>query len=670
MKRVASVLMVISLLLGLCGFGVLAEETIEVSASFQDGVLTLQWDASSVPEGYVLSEVTVEDETYSVTDNGTGTVNVSMLLVNSTVGECVFVKGQNAPAALTESDTSESGDGTDGAEPSGDDSTASTEPSDSTTPSTSETEPPAPQILRAPFAVTVDLTITGTYIAEEKKLAIVWSGGSYLPDTFPRLMVRMDEKKIYLVSDMQSTAEGNVASVDLSDISGGIHSYEYVLSLNNESAYLQGGTFSSAGESPAVLTVTQKNGLYTAVLTDDRGNPIAGMTLTVTSPSFLGEAVTDEDGKATVNQYITDDPAKVVWTFAGATVGDVTYLATEGVATKPTEPSGTTPPTSVIVPSTSSGDSTTSTSATTRRTTRRTTKKTTKKPTTTIPLNNGGTSTSLYDTGVLVNAIYDKALLTQFGVSEQTFNETARLLMEQATYETLANRSSKAVMLFLHSTDDTLSDELLSIALEKSEEYGFYQAQDAGSLALTLGIAAMDKDGSYVLYDPAMLPEDVYTVYLPIPNEYKECDLALLSLESGDAELIEITPNGNYFAVDLSTFGTYALVAFPVVTRTLSVPAAAVVLFVLGGLAFVGAVAILFLFVIRKPVRKNEDEEPYDYDAVEDAEGNSAVLLTFEEYESNLYPMHEQEVLDPLFKKNAEEEEESDDSDGEDGIEE
>ncbi len=657
MKRVASVLMVISLLLGVCGFGALAEETIEVSASFQDGVLTLQWDASNVPEGYVLSEVTVEDETYSVTDNGTGRVNVSMLLVNSTVGECVFVKGQNAPVVLTESDTSESGDGT---EPSVDDSTSSTEPSDST--STSKTEPTAPQILRAPFAVAVDLTITGTYIAEEKKLAIVWSGDSYLPDTFPRLMVRMDEKKIYLVSDMQSTAEGNVASVDLSDISGGIHSYEYVLSLNNESAYLQGGTFASAGESPAVLTVTQENGLYTAVLTDDRGNPIAGMTLTVTSPSFLGEAVTDEDGKATLNQYITDDPTKVVWAFAGATIGDVTYLATEGVATKPTEPSGTTPPTSVTVPSTSGGDSTTATSTTTRRTTRRTTKKTTKKPTTTIPLNNGGTSTSLYDTGVLVNAIYDKALLNQFGISEQTFNETARLLMEQTTYKTLADRSSKAVMLFLHSTSDVLSDELLSLALEKSEEYGFYQAQDAGSLALTLGIAAVDKDGSYVMYDPAMLPEDVYTVYLPIPNEYKECDLALLSLESGDAKLIEITPNGNYFAVDLSTFGTYALVAFPVVTRTLSVPVAAVVLFVLGGLAFVGAIAILFLFVIRKPVRKNEDEEPYAYDAVEDAEGNSAVLLTFED---NLPSMREQETMDLLFKENAEYGDESNDSDEE-----
>lgn len=585
MRRMVAFLVLAALFLSTLGLGVSAE--MSVTATYQDGVLTLSW--SGAPAEFSLVSVTVGETSYPVTGENSATLPI--LLTEDTSGTCTFSNG------------------------------------------TFNLDP------KPTFTVTAGLQITSVYDPETKTLSGTWSSECYTVSPITHVRVKDTD---YPVTEIDPGS----FSADLSALTEpGTYTVSYVIAAGTGTATLPGDvSFTIEDTSAASILKAEKvaDGEYKVTLTDGSGAPIADADVTMLKDDqFLLKNTTNAEGVAAFYQTLTpEEETAVSWRFEGGELNAVVYQSSTAVleitpdsTTSTTDTTTTTGSFTSVTASTTytPSQSASATTTTTKRwpTVSSTTRKTTTSTSTTIKVEMGGLATGRYDTGVMVNALYDAALLKTFGIKASLFTERARLFMEQESYDALAGGQSAPLMLSIFPTEDQLPDSVLATALENSEEYGFYDPEDAQSFAVNLSIAVVNSKENYTVMDPQMIPKDTYTVYLPVPDAFRDCDLAVISLEQENAPIIEAITNNGSFSFEVDHFGSYAVVAFPTATRTLSVPTMAIVLFVLAGICLIAAGAVLYVFVIRS---SRKTEELYD--------DNAQVLLSFDD------GMLEENVLD------------------------
>lgn len=554
MRRIVAFLVLAAMLLCTLALGVSAE--MSVTAEYKDGVITFSWNGA--PGSAVLSKVVINGMEYPLTGN------TLPLFLDKTAGGTATFTVEGASLA----------------------------------------EQPA-------FTVPVDFQITSAYDPATKTLSGTWGGTSYTQ--FPVTHVRINGTDYPAVI---SGADPAAFAADLSLITEpGEYSVTYVLSVNGTAVTQSGGSFTIEDPSiPTQLTVEkQPAGGYITTLTDEQGTPLTGALISMRKNGVVQEvAYTDGMGKGTfISAVLPEEEGTLDWYFEGgdlngslyksATVKlEITVTTTTTTTTVATET--TTSTTAATTATTTSGTIYTPISTTTTASRWPTYSSTQPQKTTTGTTTRvewGATTTGRYDTAIIVNAIYDAAILKTFGLKASLFSEQARLLMEAKNYQSLAQMHAANLMLSVFPTEDKLADSVLEFALNSSEEYGFYTLEDAKSFALDLSIAAVKGEGDYTVLEPTMIPQDTYTVYLPVPDAFRDCDLAVISLEQEGAQLIEAITNNGTFSFEVDHFGSYAVVAFPAATRTLSVPVLAIVLFVLAGFCLIGAGLILYFFVIR-----------------------------------------------------------------------
>lgn len=561
MKKIVAIAVSVLLLLSSLTLCVAAERSI--TAAYQNGELTLSWGVAY--STYSLKEIVLNGKSYTSFEQQSNGATLAVLLTENVTATCTFE---------------------------GEDRSTLTSP---------------------PFSVEVDLSVTAVYDSKTKQLKGSWSGSSYTAsDLVTAVKVAGVEYPV--------TKDGNTFTADLSSITEPKeYSVSYLLSVGGVTGELKGISFKvedDVWEETRLVAEKKADGEYVATLTDELGFPLVNVPVKFYKDGVLIDTVvTTQLGTATfVQTILPEEESLLLFVFEG---GEYNLGAYKESSARLEHGNSTTVPSSTTV-TTTTGELTTYTvsttytpldtsATTTKTTTRRWTTSSTKRKTTattTTKLGWGATTTGRYDTEVVANAVYDMALLKTFGVKESLFNEQVRVLMEPERYQALANEHGAALMLSVFPTEDSLPESLLQYALENSEEYGFYQPEDAKSFALSLSIAAVKSNEEYTVLNPTMVPKDIYTVYLPVPNSFKNCDLAILSLEQETPKFIEVVANNGMFSFEVEQFGSYAVVAFPSATRTLAVPPVAIVMFVMAGLCLAGAGVVLYFFVIRvsKPV--------------------------------------------------------------------
>lgn len=456
-------------------------------------------------------------------------------------------------------------------------STGSTDPTESTgsTGATDPTNPPQ------------DFTYSEynrIYDEESGILSVIWN---YAQGGGADVIAVVVDGREYAVSGSMGRF-----SVDLGQLSAGSHTLAYVFRMPD-------GTTRTEQMEPLVRSTTEaltlsmdvQPGVVTAVLTNSAGQAVADYPL-----QFILNL-------ATTLNYTTDSNGRVSFTVSGTltsvsciaparTIGAVTY---NGASASWQSDSGE------VTNADPSDDEEDDWTTTTRsRWSATQTTRTTGTVRTYRTIQGAGT-TSTEGAQVAVNVTFDEGVVEAFDLTNDDFNQRARLLMDAGLYSSLVGKTKATVMMTLGYNPFEITDQHISELVSGKSRYSRYT--DIKRVAVTMGLQFVDENQQIVPIEIA--PEGSYTVRLPVPESMVDCPVLAVAIieEDGLSHLIDVQVKNGYMEFVTNGFTSIAVLGFGdhAVRTGGGVAWQLIVLLVVGVIMLAGAGLLMYFFVWRKP---------------------------------------------------------------------
>lgn len=462
-----------------------------------------------------------------------------------------------------------------------------TTPTTESTGSTDSTESTDPTGATDPTEPSPDFTYSEynrIYDEESGILSVIWN---YAEGGGADVIAVVVDGREYAVSGSMGRF-----SVDLGQLSAGSHTLAYVFRMPD-------GTTRTEQMEPLVRSTTEtlalsmdvQPGAVTAVLTNSAGQAVADYPL-----QFILNL-------ATTLNYTTDSNGRVYFTVSGTltsvsciaparTVGAVTYT---GASASWQSDSGE------VTNASPSDDGEDDWTTTTRsRWSATQTTRTTGTVRTYKTIQGAGT-TSTEGAQVAVNATFDEGVVEAFGLTNDDFNQRARLLMDAGLYSSLVGNTKATVMMTLGYNPFEITDQHISELVSGKSRYSRYT--DIKRVAVTMGLQFVDENQQIVPIEIA--PEGSYTVRLPVPESMVDCPVLAVAIieEDGLSHLIDVQVKNGYMEFVTNGFTSIAVLGFGdhAVRTGGGVAWQLIVLLVVGVLMLIAAGLLMYFFVWRKP---------------------------------------------------------------------
>ena len=455
--------------------------------------------------------------------------------------------------------------------------TGSTDPTESTDPTgaTDPTEPP-PDFTYSEY--------NRIYDEESGILSVIWN---YAQGGGADVIAVVVDGREYAVSGSMGRF-----SVDLGQLSAGSHTLAYVFRMPD-------GTTRTEQMEPLMRSTTEaltlsmdvQPGAVTAVLTNSAGQAVADYPL-----QFILNL-------ATTLNYTTDSNGRVYFTVSGTltsvsciaparTIGAVTY--TGASASWQSSGGGVT----AAEPSDDGEDDWTTTTRSRWSATQTTRTTGTVRTYKTIQ---GAGTTSTEGAQIAVNATFDEGVVEAFGLTNDDFNQRARLLMDAELYSSLVGNTKATVMMTLGYNPFEITDQHISELVSGKSRYSRYT--DIKRVAVTMGLQFVDENQQIVPIEIA--PEGSYTVRLPVPESMVDCPVLAVAIieKDGLSHLIDVQVKNGYMEFVTNGFTSIAVLGFGdhAVRTGGGVAWQLIVLLVVGVLMLTAAGLLMYFFVWRKP---------------------------------------------------------------------
>ena len=462
-----------------------------------------------------------------------------------------------------------------------------TTPTTESTGSTDSTESTDPTGATDPTEPSPDFTYSEynrIYDEESGILSVIWN---YAEGGGADVIAVVVDGREYAVSGSMGRF-----SVDLGQLSAGSHTLAYVFRMPD-------GTTRTEQMEPLVRSTTEtlalsmdvQPGAVTAVLTNSAGQAVADYPL-----QFILNL-------ATTLNYTTDSNGRVYFTVSGTltsvsciaparTVGAVTYT---GASASWQSDSGE------VTNASPSDDGEDDWTTTTRsRWSATQTTRTTGTVRTYKTIQGAGT-TSTEGAQVAVNATFDEGVVEAFGLTNDDFNQRARLLMDAGLYSSLVGNTKATVMMTLGYNPFEITDQHISELVSGKSRYSRYT--DIKRVAVTMGLQFVDENQQIVPIEIA--PEGSYTVRLPVPESMVDCPVLAVAIieEDGLSHLIDVQVQNGYMEFVTNGFTSIAVLGFGdhAVRTGGGVAWQLIVLLAVGVLMLIAAGLLMYFFVWRKP---------------------------------------------------------------------
>lgn len=470
--------------------------------------------------------------------------------------------------------------------------------SEGTTTTTTDSSPSSSNTTTSTTSATAspDFTFTEynrTYDESTGVLTVVWNyadaGGADV------IAVNLDGKQ-YIVSGSQGRFTAN-----LGQIAGGSHALQYVLRLSDGSTKVKNvAPLERSTTSALILTVSVHPGSVAAHLTDETGTGVADYPLQFTlNQSTVVNRTTGQDGR--VEFAVTGTLTSVSCVAPGRTVGVIKYIGTN--ATWQDNSITTTSPSDDDDDDDDDGTTTTRT-----RWSATTTSRTTGTVQTFATITGAGTTKADGDQ-IAVNVTFDEGVVKAFGLSNDDFNERARLLMDKTLYSTLVGNSKATVMMSAGYNPFEITDQHISSLVSGKSKYSKYT--DVKRVAVTLGLQFVDENKTAVPI--AVAPAGSYTVRLPVPASMTDCPVLAVAVlgEDGLSHLIDVQVKNGYLEFVTNGFTSIAVLGFGdhALKTGGGVAWQLIVLLAVGVVLLAGAGLLMYFFVWRKPKKGEEAKD-------------------------------------------------------------
>lgn len=410
-----------------------------------------------------------------------------------------------------------------------------------------------------------------------------------------------------LVDGVRYGAQSIVGNLtfDMKDILPGSHKLSYVFSAEGgKEIILPVKDLVRTGEADTSVEVTVVNNRITATVTDAWGRPVVGMPVTLTmGNTTLMTVNTNSKGVAAFN--VAPDGGAVTCAAEGFTSEDgVTYRASVGtLGTSPGTTGGTTGngttgerPGTTVRPGTKKPTTTTARSTTTART---------------YATIKGAGTTGVEGDDIVLDATFDTGVVDAFKLKKDDFLGKARFLLPKATYQDIVGSSNGILMMQVRSSAIQVTDAQISAAIANVSKFSLYHAENVRRV--TVDISLLFNSGGKEATMSA-LPNANYTVQLPVPKDMKDIKLIAVAAtnESGISTPVAAKVENGYLRFDTHYLANFTILGFAeaeeqAVSR---VPTLVIVMFVIAGVLFVGAVLLFYFFVLRKPKDDDDGELP------------------------------------------------------------
>lgn len=394
----------------------------------------------------------------------------------------------------------------------------------------------------------------------------------------------------YSVSGTESQFSANIGK-----LSGGSYPLQYILLMADGSTAEHTMDPLIVGTTRALLlSLSVQDAVVSAVLTDENGQAVANYPLQfVLNRATTVNRTTDQNGR--VNLTVSGTLTTVSCAAAGRTVGAVTYI---GTSTFWERNEGEAPSTQ---PQDDDDEDVTTTSRSRWSATMPTV--TTGAAQTYATIQGAGT-TAVEGHDVAVNASFDEGVLGAFGLDEEDFHKSARLLMDADLYSSLVGDTKATVMMTLGYNAFEITDQHISKLVSGKSKYSRYT--DIKRVAVTLGLQFVDENKKVVPITVA--PEGSYTVRLPVPESMVDCPVLAVAVieKDGLSHLIDVQVKNGYLEFVTNGFTSIAVLGFGdhAVRTGGGVAWQLIVLLVAGILMLAGAGLLMFFFVWRKPPKE------------------------------------------------------------------
>lgn len=330
-----------------------------------------------------------------------------------------------------------------------------------------------------------------------------------------------------------------------------------------------------------------KNGKIVAIVTDDAGQPMKGVSVVLDFGSTVDydTQITDANGEAAF-EVAASSKAKIVCRVGDWSDKHITYKGCTA----------------------SYGGTTNTTTQTKRPTTTTTT-------TTTTTGNQGNTTTTFdviigagttaypseYEDYVAVDATFDSGVLEVFGVKESEFANRAQLLIKREEYDRWIGEDAVALMLSVRFSNVQVTDDQIQNVIKDDYDLMSFTPDQISHVSAALSAQLLTADGELVTL---MLDNSEYIVRLPIPKSMKDATLIMVAqqLDGAISTPVGTALKNGYFEFTTANLAELTFLGFVENTEVDNHYFVFTIIFVaIGVLLLVGAGLILYFFVIRKP---------------------------------------------------------------------
>ena len=351
-----------------------------------------------------------------------------------------------------------------------------------------------------------------------------------------------------------------------------------------ETAYVSGGSYTKYTDMQLSVAVSVDGSVFFVNVTDEQGNPVGGVTVSVDVGDTIGAmtAVTDDFGGASFNTSGME--GGYTWTANAIGFEDgsgVTYLdgsasmtVGEAVVTEPptTEPIVTQPseeysePEEVSEPEEySEPEETTEPAPALPTLPAEETSSVLDVPT--YEAVRGTTTTAVAGTNVACNLSVDKTLLSQMKLKIGSFNKTGRLIVSQEDYKTLTELYGGTLVGALTASPyKAVTKE--QIEKSKQSESFFAESSAEKALTVTFGLALdfLLEDGNelHVTDLSEVGKELMFDVQIPVPGNMKKCKSFGVAMTGEDTltSLTQVKADKGMLSFRTPALGYYTIVGF------------------------------------------------------------------------------------------------------------
>ncbi len=370
-----------------------------------------------------------------------------------------------------------------------------------------------------------------------------------------------------------------------------------------------------SGSSRTTMIILELGGKIAARVTDANGNPVEGILvgLQLGTTQMPGE-YTDADGYATFRYAFPGDNTYIYCYSEETDIDGVIYKAASAAVGK--QPAGVTTATLDA----ESDETTPRTGSTASRTTRKSTTK--KSTTTTKPLTTytAPGTTGLEDAFVVLDFCFDSGILESFGIEQQEFASTARLLLEQESYNTIMGEFNGILMLSAATSKNEVTDEQIEAALVGDAMLSRVKVSGVSRIVMDLSLQYREAESGELIpvWNTA---EGSYVFRLPVPDSMRSAQTVAVSAVTADgiSEPVMATVSNGILRFETSSpVGTIVVLGFKSgLLGALTAQGARSSLVFLGvGLVCIGIAVFLFFRFVRQPKKaKKKVDEAVDENA-------------------------------------------------------